>query len=109
MKESLRLRKQKLEQDILQSQQEFNKLERMFNIWIKGTWIVVPLMYFFTYSNPVFIVFLILGLIMLGLSLVGMLAKKSIVTEPRKTSLVEFEIKKAQLDEEIAADSNNYP
>lgn len=109
MKESLRLRKQKLEQDILQSQQEFNKLERMFNIWIKGTWIVVPLMYFFTYSNPVFIVFLILGLIMLGLSLVGMLAKKSIVTEPRKMSLVEFEIKKAQLDEEIAADSNNYP
>lgn len=108
MKESLRLRKQKLEQDILQSQKTFNSLERMFNVWIKGTWIVVPLIYFFTYSNPIFFLILIFGLIMLGLSLIAILAKKSIVTEPRKMCLAKFEIMKAQLDEEIAADSNNY-
>ena len=48
MKESLKLRKQQLEQNILEAEKTWNRLEKFFNIFIRGIWVAVALLLIFT-------------------------------------------------------------
>ncbi len=100
MKESTRLRKQQLEKSIQDAERAWSRLEKYFNYFIRGIWIATALFLIYTYSSPVFGLYVFFALIFLGISLLVMFFKTLVVTKPREYGRAEFEILRAELDEE---------
>lgn len=100
MKESIRLRQQQLERNIEEAEKTWNRLEKFFNIFARGIWVTVVLLLISTYSSPIFIVFVFLGFILIGVSFVVLFFKKLIVIKPRESGRIQFDIMRAELNEE---------
>ena len=100
MKESLKLRKQQLEQNILEAEKTWNRLEKFFNIFIRGIWVAVALLLIFTYSSPIFIVLIFLGFILIGVYFAMIFFKKLLVIKAREQGRLQFDIMRAELNEE---------
>ncbi len=105
MKESIRLRQQQLEKNIEEAEKTWNRLEKFFNIFVRGIWVAVALLLIFTYSSPIFIVFAFLGFVLIGVSFAVLFFKKLIVIKPRESGRIQFDIMRAELNEE--AQTNN--
>ncbi|MEG1234941.1 MAG: hypothetical protein RSE18_14030 [Acinetobacter sp.] len=100
MKESIALKKQQLERNIQEAEKTWNRLEKFFNIFIRGLWLISALLLIFGYSSPTFILTVLFCFMLIGLSLVLIFFKKLIVIKPRESGRIEFDIMRAELNEE---------
>ena len=100
MKESIALKKQQLERNIQEAEKTWNRLEKFFNIFIRGLWLISALLLIFDYSSPTFVLTVLFCFMLIGLSLVLIFFKKLIVIKPRESDRIEFDIMRAELNEE---------